>query len=130
MLRRYKIWRTKTSIQIIIIGEKRTLVLQNIELKNKHQKKNYVFIFQQRGREGQRKGEKHQLVASLESPARDLACNPGMCPDWEPNLRLSVCRMTPNPLSYTGQDKKINVILLGWPNYYFFILLTMLLVKL
>ena len=29
--------------------------------------------------------EKHQLVASCTSPAKDLACNPGMCPDWEEN---------------------------------------------
>ena len=31
--------------------------------------------------------EKHQLVASCMLPNRDLACNPGMCPDWELNWR-------------------------------------------
>ena len=31
-------------------------------------------------------GEKHQgVVASHVPPARDLAHNPGMCPDWELN---------------------------------------------
>ena len=37
------------------------------------------------GREGQREGEKHQLVASHMSPTRDLVHNPSMCPDWESN---------------------------------------------
>ena len=29
--------------------------------------------------------EKHQLAASRTPPTRDLALNPGMCPDWEWN---------------------------------------------
>ena len=38
--------------------------------------------------EGEREGEKHQCgVASHASPAGDLACNPGTCPDWESNQR-------------------------------------------
>ena len=45
-----------------------------------------LFIFRQRGREGERKGEKHQcVVAFCESPNADGACNPGMCSDWESN---------------------------------------------
>ena len=37
---------------------------------------------------GEREGEKHQrVVASLVPPTGDLAHNPGMCPDWELNLR-------------------------------------------
>ena len=46
-----------------------------------------LFIyFRARGREGERDGEKHQCVtASHMSPTGDLACNPGMCPDWESN---------------------------------------------
>ena len=40
----------------------------------------------QRGREGEREGEKHQcVVASHVPPTGDLAHNPGMCPDWESN---------------------------------------------
>ena len=43
----------------------------------------YLFNFRE-GREGEREGEKHQcVVASRASPNRDLAHNPGMCPDWE-----------------------------------------------
>ena len=42
------------------------------------------FILRERERKG--KGEKHQcIVASHASPTGDLACNPGMCPDWELN---------------------------------------------
>ena len=45
-----------------------------------------LFIFRQRRREGEREGEKHQcVVASHMPPTRDLAGNPGMCPDWESN---------------------------------------------
>ena len=44
------------------------------------------FIF--RAGEGEREGEKHQcVVASRAPPTGDLACNPGMCPDWESNQR-------------------------------------------
>ena len=39
-----------------------------------------LFIF----REGKGGGEKHKcMVASHAPPTEDLACNPGMCPDWE-----------------------------------------------
>ena len=44
----------------------------------------YLFIFRMRGREGEREGETHQfVVASLVTPTRDLAHNPGMCPEWQ-----------------------------------------------
>ena len=43
-----------------------------------------ICIFRERGREGEREGEKHQcVVASLTPPTGDLAHNPGMCPNWE-----------------------------------------------
>ena len=43
----------------------------------------YLFIFRERGKE-RREGKKHQCaVASHAPPTGDLACNPGMCPDWE-----------------------------------------------
>ena len=46
----------------------------------------YLFIFRERGREGEREGEKHQcVVASHLPPTEDQAHNPGMCPDWEWN---------------------------------------------
>ena len=47
------------------------------------------YLLLERGeREGERKGEKHQcVVASHVSRTGDLACNPGICPDWESNWR-------------------------------------------
>ena len=46
----------------------------------------YVFTFRERGKEGEREGEKHQcVVASPTLPTGDLAHNPGMCPNWESN---------------------------------------------
>ena len=45
-----------------------------------------LFIFRERGKEGEREEGKHRcVVASRTPPAEDLACNPGMCPDWESN---------------------------------------------
>ena len=42
-----------------------------------------LFIFRQKGREE----EKHQCAVASRTPLNeDLACNPGMCPDWEMNL--------------------------------------------
>ena len=47
----------------------------------------YLFIFRERGREGER-GEKHQCVVAYHvPPTGHLACIPGMCPDWESNWR-------------------------------------------
>ena len=41
----------------------------------------YLFIFRQRGRVGEKEGEKHPcVVASHLSRTGDPACNPGMCP--------------------------------------------------
>ena len=49
-------------------------------------KRFYLFIFRERGRGGEREGEKNQcVVASHVPPTGDLAHNPGMCPDWELN---------------------------------------------
>ena len=46
----------------------------------------YLFIFRERGREGERERQKHQcVVASCVPPTRDVAHNLGMCPDWELN---------------------------------------------
>ena len=38
----------------------------------------YLFIFRERGKEGEREGEKYQCVVdSYVAPTGDLACNPG-----------------------------------------------------
>ena len=49
-------------------------------------KKDFIYLFLERGREREIEGEKHQcVVAPCVHPTRDLACNPGTCPDWESN---------------------------------------------
>ena len=46
---------------------------------------NLIYLFLDRG-EGKGEGENHQcVVASRTPPTGDLARNPGMCPNWEPN---------------------------------------------
>ena len=46
----------------------------------------YLFIFRERGREGERGGKKHQcVVASHTPPTGDLASNPGVFSHWELN---------------------------------------------
>ena len=41
-------------------------------------KKDFIYLY--------REGEKHpRVVASYAPPTGDLAYNPGMCPEWEPN---------------------------------------------
>ena len=68
-------------------------------------KRFYLLIFRERGREGEREGEKHQCaVASPMPPTGDLAHKPGMCPDWESTSDPLVCRPVLNPLSHTSQD--------------------------
>ena len=48
--------------------------------------KYFIYLYLERGREGERGGEKHQRVAASQvPPTGDLAHNPGMCPDWELN---------------------------------------------
>ena len=51
-------------------------------------RKDFIYSFLERGREGEREGEKHQcVVASHTPPTGDLAHNPGMSPDWESSWR-------------------------------------------
>ena len=51
-------------------------------------KKDFICLFSERGREGEREGEKHQCVfVSHVPPTGNLAHNPGMCPDWESSWR-------------------------------------------
>ena len=51
-------------------------------------KKDFIYLFLERAREGEREGEKHQCMFASRMPlAGDLDCSPGMCPDWELNWR-------------------------------------------
>ena len=67
----------------------------------------YLFIFRQRGREGEREREKHQcVVASHVPPTGDLAHSPAcaLCPDWELNQDPFIdLQARTQPLSHTSQ---------------------------
>ena len=72
--------------------------------------KDFIYLFSERGegRERETKSEEHQcVVASCAPSTGDLACNPGMCPDWESNWYPLVCRPALKPLSHTSQGKNI-----------------------
>ena len=48
-----------------------------------------MYLFLEKGEERGREREKDQcVVASHMPPTGDLACNPGMGPDWESNWQL------------------------------------------
>ena len=61
----------------------------------------FIYLFLERGREGEREEEKHQCVAvSCTPPTGDLAHNQGMCPDWELNwwpFGSQVCAQSTEP---------------------------------
>ena len=62
-----------------------------------------VFIFRQRGREGEREGKKHQcVVASGTPPTGDLAPTQA-CALTESNWQLFGLQTALNPLSHTSQ---------------------------
>ena len=64
---------------------------------------NMLFIFRERRGEG----GKHQCVfVSHMAPSGDLACNPGMCPDWELNWQPFGSQPVLNPLSYSSQGRR------------------------
>ena len=67
--------------------------------------KDFIYLVLERGREREREREKHQcVVASHVAPEGDLACNPGMCPDWESNRLPFGLQPTLNSLSYTSRS--------------------------
>ena len=67
-------------------------------------KKKIIYLFLERGREGDKEGEKHPcVVASCMPPTQDLARNPGMCPDWESNGDPLIHRPALNLLSHSSQ---------------------------
>ena len=57
-----------------------------------------LFIFRERGREGEREGEKDQGVVAFHTPLTwDLACYLGMCRDWELNWQPFGCQAGTQP---------------------------------
>ena len=65
-------------------------------------------MYRERGREGEREGEKQQCVGASYTPSTlDQACNPGTCPDWESNQQPFSFQPALSPLSHTSQGKTI-----------------------
>ena len=78
---------------------------------NSHESFFKRFIFRE-GREREREGEKHQCVVASHVPLTgDLACNPGMCPDWESNQLPFDLQAGTQPLSHTSQGVNLQTIL-------------------
>ena len=76
----------------------------------------HLFIFRERGREGEKEGEKHQCVVAFHKiPTGDLACHPGMCLDQSPTGDPLVYRWALNLLSHTSQDLNLFYLLLLYP---------------
>ena len=56
------------------------------------------------GEGGRKRGRETSMCGcSCVPPTGDLACNPGMCRDWESNQTPLVLRLVLNPLSCTSQ---------------------------
>ena len=63
----------------------------------------FFFFFLERGREEEREEEKHEcVVASHTPPTGALACNPGICSDWESNHNPLLLSVALNPLNHTS----------------------------
>ena len=76
-------------------------------------KRFYLFNFRERGREGEREGEKyHCVVSSHVPPTGDLAHNLGMCHDWELNrwpFGLQACTQSTKP-HYPGHTYSLSYL--------------------
>ena len=70
---------------------------------NKIFKRLYLFIYFQREGKGEKEWERNTDVG-LPLPTGDLACKPGICPDWESNQQLFGLQAALSPLSHTRQD--------------------------
>ena len=68
--------------------------------------KKILFIFRERGREGEREGEKHQcVVASCTPPNQGPGPRTQACAlTGNQTNNLSVCRLVLNPLSHNSQS--------------------------
>ena len=74
-------------------------------------KRFYLFIFRERGREGDREAEKYQCVAASHmAPTGDLAHDPGTCPDRESNRRPPGSLLMLNPLATPARADVVSLI--------------------
>ena len=79
---------------------------QAAKVKNHYFFKDFIDLYLERGEGREKEREKHQcVVASHVAPTRDLACNPGMCPDWASNQWPFGSQPVLNSLTYTSLGK-------------------------
>ena len=76
----------------------------------------FTFFFKKNPYFREREGETPKCMRDHTSPTGDLACNPGMCPDWELNQQpFGHRRAALNPLGHTSQGLFIFFLYhLGW----------------
>ena len=71
--------------------------------------KDFLNLFFGEGKGERKRGEKHQCVVASHAPRTgDLACNPGICPDWESNWRPFDSQAGTQPLSHISQGFSID----------------------
>ena len=80
-----------------------------------HFLKDFISLFSERGEgRGKRRERNISWLPLTHSPTRDLACNLGMCPDWELNQRLFDSQASPQitklhqprPMSFFAELEK------------------------
>ena len=74
----------KTKVWVIKVGE---TIFSKLYFNQKNSfSKDFIYLFSEREEGREKEEDKYQyVVASHVIPTGDLACNPGMCPDWELN---------------------------------------------
>ena len=83
-VKKLSVFLIRTCVRVWMLFSKHQLK-HSLWLMKKHSLKILFIYFYREGKE-RREGEKHQCVVSPHMPPTGvLACNPGMCPDWESN---------------------------------------------
>ena len=80
--------------------------VQNVQIACRFLKRFHLFIFRERGREGEKEEEKHQcVVASQVPPTSDMAHTQACALTGSRTGNALVFRLSLNPLSYTSQGR-------------------------
>ena len=63
-----------------------TLGIISLVLMDTLKKKDFIYLFLERGEGKEKEGVNHQCVVASHAPLTgNMTHNPGMCPDWESN---------------------------------------------
>ena len=88
------------------LNPKRLKLIQEFWAGNRHPDslKDFIYLFLERGRKGEREGEKLWLPLMC-TPTWDQTHNPVIALTRNPTSDPSLCRRMPNPSSHTGRDR-------------------------